>query len=262
MGTVSAGPEGIVEHAPSSPTVETAPPRRGAPSAQPEATASPQTEKFGEPTAPRRSTSEEILEVLGEETTGGAPDPESEITAHADDVRDQAHPRTSESTSGPERARAAIEAEESGPHLDDMRGNEAEIGSTVPEERPSDMFVDPAAPTPRAGEPLGRPPLREDTVAAIVDNARTNEHGQFVDHLGNVIEDPHIGHTYGHENRRIVAAGEELGLTQTQLGDYVNARPEFFQIEEGPVNISHANEMPGLEPFDHIVVDMEIFFGL
>ena len=47
------------------------------------------------------------------------------------------------STSGPERARAAAEAEQRGPHPDDMRGNEADIGSTVPDEPPPGDLFDP-----------------------------------------------------------------------------------------------------------------------
>ena len=108
---------------------------------------------------------------------------------------------------------------------------------------------------------MSRPALNDDTKAAIEANAPTNKQGQFVDPQGNVIQEPDYGHIYGHENRRIIAAAEELGLTQEQLKQYVNSRPEFFQIEEHEVNISHVNEMPGLEPFDHIVSDMEAFFG-
>lgn len=259
-GGASAGPDGVVEHPVSSPEVIEGPRTGGAP----EASAGP--EPLVEPEVPAsrpRSTSEEIHEVLEEVTTTTPDADQAETVAHADDVREQANPRTSESTSGPERARAAAEAEQRGPHPDDMAGNEAEIGSTVPDERPpGDLFDDPEGFVGAGGEPLRRPALSEDTRATIEANAERNAAGQFVDGDGNVINDPHFGHTHGHENRRILAAGQELGLTQQQVSEYVNARPEFFKIEEGSVNLSHADEMPGLEPFDHIVVDMERFFGL
>jgi hypothetical protein len=215
-------------------------------------------------TNPERAlaTLEEKFDIHGnpaESTTPSAEATASEREALADKVREQANPRTSGSTSAPERARAAAEAEEFGRPSEGARGGEEELGP--PQERPSEMFDDPDAPTPRSGEPLNRPGLGEETKAAIEANAPTNEHGQFVDSEGNVIQEPDYGHTYGHENRRIIAAAEELGLTQEQLNHYVNSRPEFFQIEEHSVNISHANEMPGLEPYDHIVADMEAFFG-
>ena len=59
-------------------------------------------EKFGIHGHPPRGT------IPSEETTAG------ELEALADDVREQAHPRPSESTSAPERARAALEAAEMG----------------------------------------------------------------------------------------------------------------------------------------------------
>ncbi|MBN1978937.1 MAG: hypothetical protein JW918_16175 [Anaerolineae bacterium] len=140
---------------------------------------------------------------------------------------------------------------------------EEDPAQVLPEERPpGGLFDDPNAPPSRAGELLERPALRQETRDTIEASAPTNEHGEFVDADGNVIQDPHYGHTYGHENRRIVAAGEELGLTQEQLNDYVNSRPEFFQVEEAEVNLSHRDEMPGLEPYDHIMDDMIDFFNL
>lgn len=265
MGPVTAGPEGVVEHGRSSPVVERSPPGRLGPSARPDVSASPRAEPAGpvaEPTASRGSNSSDIAEVYGEETSTTPETERAEFVARADGVREQMNPRTSKSTTGPERARAANEAEGRGPRPDDMRGNEAEIGSTVPEERPSDLFDDPNAPTQRSGEPLKRACLREDTKADIEANAETNENGEFVDSEGNVIEDPDYGHIYGYENHRIIKAGEELGLNQGQLNEYVNSRPEYFQIEEHSKNISHEGEMPGTDGYDGILEDMKSFFGL
>ena len=137
-------------------------------------------------------------------------------------------------------------------------------GSHAPQERPAgNLFDDPYAPAIGKGEPLTRPPLRSDLKATIEVSAPKNAKGQFVDpKTGKVIVDRDYGHIYGRENRRIIAAGKELGLTQAQLNDYVNARPEFFKIEEHLPNIGHGGEMKGLHPYDHIIVDMENFFGL
>jgi hypothetical protein len=140
---------------------------------------------------------------------------------------------------------------------------EDDPAQVLPEERPpGNLFDDPNAPAPRAGELYERPALRQGTRDTIEASAPKNAQGEFIDAKGNVIQDPHYGHIRGHEHRRIVAAADELGLTQTQLNDYVNSRPEFFQIEEGPINLSHRDELPGLHPYDHIVLDMINFFNL
>jgi hypothetical protein len=55
----------------------------------------------------------------------------------------------------------------------------------------------------------------------------------------------HPGHLPGLENRRIIAAGERLGINQEQLNQFVNANPDYFFIEEKVVNLSHINEIPG-----------------
>jgi filamentous hemagglutinin len=86
--------------------------------------------------------------------------------------------------------------------------------------------------------------------------------GQFLDEAGNVIETPTYGHIYGRENRRILAAADELNLSQAQLNEYVNARPGFFRVEEESRNLSHIDEMPGSGDYDEILLDMEEFFGI
>ena len=75
-----------------------------------------------------------------------------------------------------------------------------------------------------------------------------------------VISNPQYGHIYGHENRRILAAGEQLNISQKQLNEYVSDRPEFFQIEEGSINMSHVNEMQGSDGIEHIILDMKKLF--
>jgi len=109
---------------------------------------------------------------------------------------------------------------------------------------------------------LNRPSLRADTKRKIEDSALKDGNGNFVDSKGNVISDYHYGHTAGHENRRILAAADELKLTQSQLNDYVNARPEYFKIEDAKRNLSHIDELKGKDNIDHIIIDMENFFGL
>jgi hypothetical protein len=180
-----------------------------------------------------------------------------EAEAHADDVRDQAHPRPSESTTAAEREAGRLEGERAQAERRAAAGEESP--TTVPDERPSDLFDDPNAPTPRSGEPLQRPPLRDETMATIEDAAPRNEQGQFVDSEGNVVERPCFGHKCRYENRRVIAAAEELGMTQKQLNDFINEHPEYFFVEETAPNLSHENELPGLEPYDHILEDMEIW---
>jgi vacuolar-type H+-ATPase subunit H len=146
MGTVSAGPEGIVEHPVSTPDVEAAPARRGGmpPS---EASATPEVpEPAREPAAPSSRTSEEISEEVAEDFAQRT-DPEAEkadVAARLGE-RDQAFPRTSEQTTGPERARAAAEAEEraaaQGPA-------DEESGSQLPDEtREGNLFDEPGPET-------------------------------------------------------------------------------------------------------------------
>ena len=203
---------------------------------------------------------EEIRESFAEDTASTPEIDQAEHVIHSDDVREQMNSMGSKSSTRAEREQALANYDR---ETAARRSSLDEDGFiSAPDERPSTIFDDPNAPTPRSGEPLQRPPLRENSKAIIEASADTNAQGQFVDPEGNVIIEPEYGHIYGHENRRIVAAGEELGLSQSQLNEYVNSRPEFFQIEERAVNVSHANEMPGLEPYDHIIADMEIFFGL
>jgi len=180
MGTVSAGPEGVVEHTISTPEVETAPPRRG-PSAPPEASAAPEA-----PVTPTEepvragSTSEDIAQVREEaEARTTTEEQQTDIEAEAHKVTKEPDPRTSESTTGPERARAEAEARERGPHPDDMRGNEAEIGSTVPEDIPEGDLFEPEVSEPltpeRAREAyMGSTPSKySETGGAVVERMRS-----------------------------------------------------------------------------------------
>jgi hypothetical protein len=66
----------------------------------------------------------------------------------------------------------------------------------------------------------------------------------------------------GFENRRIIAAGQRLGLNQEQLNQFVNAHPNYFFIEEEAVNVSHVGEIPGGGDLGRIIADMESVFGL
>jgi hypothetical protein len=258
--TVSAGPEGIVEHPTSIPEVINAPRRGGSRPVQEPTTPDPVPPRSSR--EPRRgSTSEEILDVLNEQTRTSPATDQGEHIIHGDDVREQMNPRTSESTTRAEREAATLRGErERAARRAPLEDDPAQV---LPEERPpGNLFDDPNAPAPRAGELYERPALRQGTRDTIEASAPKNAQGEFIDAKGNVIQDPHYGHIRGHEHRRIVAAADELGLTQTQLNDYVNSRPEFFQIEEGPINLSHRDELPGLHPYDHIVLDMINFFNL
>jgi RHS repeat-associated protein len=108
---------------------------------------------------------------------------------------------------------------------------------------------------------LNRPSLRAETKRKI-EEAHRDPDGKYRDESGIVIEEYHYGHIEGHENRRILSAAEKLKLNQKQLNDYVNDRPQYFKIEEKRRNLSHQDEMPGSENYDHIVDDMMDYFDL
>ena len=35
-------------------------------------------------------------------------------------------------------------------------------------------------------------------------------------------------------------------MTQPELNDFVNSRPNYYQIEDAKTNLSHVNEKPGV----------------
>lgn len=82
-----------------------------------------------------------------------------------------------------------------------------------------------------------------------------------------VIKSPvHIGHVHGWENRRLLKAAKELGMTQKQLNDYVNdpARTQrLFHLENARDNVSHRNEKQGSGELDDIKkVGSQVVFHL
>jgi len=55
----------------------------------------------------------------------------------------------------------------------------------------------------------------------------------------------HLGHQPGHEWWRIKEQAIEQGWTRKELNDYANSEPlEFYRVEDGPGNLSHAHELP------------------
>ncbi|NAX46655.1 hypothetical protein CAG70_06535 [Photobacterium halotolerans] len=113
-----------------------------------------------------------------------------------------------------------------------------------------------------SGEPkptLHRTSLRAETKRQIEAKAKKDANGNFLDDQRNVIENWHYGHKPGSENRRILRAAEELGMTQEELNDFVNSRPDYFQIEDAVRNWSHADEKPGYDELEKITRDMKRF---
>ncbi|PSV06498.1 hypothetical protein C0W96_08530 [Photobacterium kishitanii] len=113
-----------------------------------------------------------------------------------------------------------------------------------------------------SGEPkplLDRPSLRAETKRQIQNTARKDVNGNFIDDKGNIISNRHYGHKPGFEHRRLVRAAEELGMSQAEFNDYVNANPDHFQIEDAKTNLSHKNEKPGSGDLDEIIEHMEEF---
>ena len=161
---------------------------------------------------------------------GGATRPEPvpadrtrDVEAHADDVRERRNVPTSNRSTRAQREAGRAEGERASA---ERRAAVEEESPHAPQERPSDLFDDPDAPPRQSGEALNRPKLNDETVAAIEAEAQTNEAGQFLDKDRKVIERPSCGHKKGVENRRLIAAAQELGLTQQQLAEFVNAHPE------------------------------------
>lgn len=109
------------------------------------------------------------------------------------------------------------------------------------------------------GEPkpkLDRPSLRAETKRQIEARAKRDENGNFVDPNNQIIEDWQYGHKKGLENRRVLRAAEELEMSQKELNDFVNSRPDYYQIEDRITNLSHVNEKPGHDDLDDIQDDM------
>ncbi|MDC2824430.1 GH-E family nuclease [Rodentibacter pneumotropicus] len=52
-------------------------------------------------------------------------------------------------------------------------------------------------------------------------------------------------------------AAKELGWSQNQLNNYVNARPQNFRLENMSENRSHRNEMLGKGDIDRVINDMK-----
>ncbi|SJN55509.1 S-type Pyocin [Vibrio ruber DSM 16370] len=106
---------------------------------------------------------------------------------------------------------------------------------------------------------LNRTSLRAETKRQIEEEAFKDANGHFTDSDGNVLTDWHYGHRYGLENRRILRAADQMGMTQEELNDFVNAHPDYFVIEDAKTNLSHVNEKPDSDDLRKILREMRIF---
>lgn len=106
---------------------------------------------------------------------------------------------------------------------------------------------------------MDRPSLRAETKRQIEAGARKDANGQFIDKKNNIIEDWHYGHKYGFENRRVLRAADEMGMTQAELNDFMNTHSGYYQIEDAKTNLSHAGEKPGYDDLREIERDMKRF---
>ncbi|PSW57404.1 hypothetical protein C0W54_21755 [Photobacterium kishitanii] len=120
---------------------------------------------------------------------------------------------------------------------------------------PNGRFISSGEPKPL----LDRPSLRAETKRQIQNTARKDVNGNFIDDKGNIISNRHYGHKPGFEHRRLVRAAEELGMSQAEFNDYVNANPDHFQIEDAKTNLSHKNEKPGNGELNKIKRHMKQF---
>lgn len=91
--------------------------------------------------------------------------------------------------------------------------------------------------------------------------------GSYVEkgNTSNIIKPPvHIGHRDGWENRGLIKAADELGMTQNQLNEYVNdpeRTKKLFFLQNKAENESHNPrfEKTGNDGLDKIKEDMNNF---
>ncbi len=48
-------------------------------------------------------------------------------------------------------------------------------------------------------------------------------------------------------------------MTQSELNDFMNSRPDYYQIEDAKTNLSHINEKPGIDELREIKRHMRQF---
>ncbi|SJN53752.1 S-type Pyocin [Vibrio ruber DSM 16370] len=108
---------------------------------------------------------------------------------------------------------------------------------------------------------LNRTSLRAKTKRQIEAEALRDENGNFTDKKGKALTDWHYGHREGLENRRILRAADQIGMTQEELNDFVNSHPDYFLIEDAKTNLSHVNEKPGSDELEDILEDMKDFLS-
>ncbi|CAM3968185.1 S-type Pyocin [Vibrio aerogenes] len=125
--------------------------------------------------------------------------------------------------------------------------------------RPNGQFGPSTEPKPSLDRPSLRAKTKRDIQAQAEAEGFKDKDGNFTDEQGNVLSDWHYGHKSGHENRRILKAADEMGMTQAELNDFVNAHPDYFQIEDAKRNLSHKDEKPGTDDLRQILRDMRKF---
>ena len=119
----------------------------------------------------------------------------------------------------------------------------------------------------RVAPTLKRPSLRKTIRDSVYDRYIKLPDGSYAEkgNTSNIIKPPvHIGHRYGWENRRLIKAADELGMTQSQLNEYVNdpkRTKKLFALQNKAENESHNPmfEKPGNDGLDKIKEDMNDF---
>ena len=121
----------------------------------------------------------------------------------------------------------------------------------------------------RAATALKRPNLRKPIRDSVYDRYIKLPDGSYAEkgNISNIIKPPvHIGHRYGWENRRLIKAADELGMTQSQLNEYVNdpkRTKKLFALQNKAENESHDPrfEKPGRGDLGTIKQDMRNFLN-
>ncbi|WP_428447917.1 S-type pyocin domain-containing protein [Photobacterium nomapromontoriensis] len=122
---------------------------------------------------------------------------------------------------------------------------------------PNGRFISSGEPKPS----LQRPSLRAETKRQIEANAEKDANGNFIDGDDEIILEWHYGHKTGVENRRILKAADEIGMSQEELNDFMNSRPDYYQIEDAKKNLSHKDEKSGTGELNKIKRDMKKFLN-
>jgi hypothetical protein len=253
-GPEPAAPEVTPQDQPPAPgpepaTAETTPQDQPVPDAQPTpAAASPRSRKPSARSVRREAARGKLQEIITrvdgeiEEAKGT----EARTRKTVMELKDRIRTLTAERDAAEGDARAALdkEIEQLNDQLtkDDGGGYQDQLTGATRRVYDLKQYVKKV----KAALTLNRPGLRAATKRAIevLCNWQQLLDGRWIDaNTKKVITDKVVfGHKPDFEHWRLAIQAVEQGMTQAQFNDWVNAHPEWFQIESKAENESHAHE--------------------